>query len=80
MNTKKLLQELEIIHTKQNELRIDMQYLIQEIFFLNLDMDFNEVLKAIAKISPLQAIKLHYDYLGGTLMESKQTVDKLLKG
>ncbi len=69
----KKLEELRVeFHNKQKQL-------VSEYLEDNQDTDFREVLKAIGYTSRIQAIKLHYDCLGGTLMESKRAVDKLLK-
>ncbi len=69
----KRLEELRVeFHNKQKQL-------VSEYLEDNQDTDFREVLKVIGYASRIQAIKLHYDCLGGTLRESMKTIDKLLR-
>jgi len=73
------LTELKKLEELRREFNDKQKQLISEYLEDHMDTDFKEVLKAIGSVSHIQAIKLHYDNLGGTLMESKRTVDKLLK-
>ena len=70
--------KLEILTAKSQTIRNEINATVKSYLEANQNTEFTTVLKFIGKVSKIQAIKLHYDYLGGTLIKSKQAVDKLL--
>lgn len=79
MENKLLLHKLEILQTKRAKIHMEEQDLIDIYLDRNQDKPFEETLKVIGGVSKIQAIKMVYDLMGGTLKTSKAYVDKLLK-
>ncbi len=79
MNNNEILHELETIQTKISNLREVTNLLIKSYLDLNLETPWEDVVRNVAKFSKIHAIKLVYDYMGGTLKSSKYYVDSLCK-
>lgn len=68
------LRKLEELRTEFNRKR---DQLVQEYMEDHMEDDYRDVLKVVCSVSKIEAIKLYYDWFGGSLRNAKREVESL---
>lgn len=74
----KFITEIKSINKEMDHLWNKKKRSVNDFLLANMDSPWESVLKSLAEVDKISAIKLHYDYMGTSLMSSKRFIESLL--